>query len=221
MSHDQQDRALAVTKGDLPAQKGSAPSSVTDSVAELKSPLHPHPIDKSPDLPAAQAEVAPVGMATGQNQAVNVTVNNTLSTPPIQFVAGKTSHGLFARLLWFVFIGWWLSAIVIAIGYLFTATLVLLPVGIWLLHRVPQAQTLKDRTREFRQEFKDGVWVVTEGTRQQFPLWQRAIYTLFVGLWAGLLWLGLAWVVSLPLVTLPLSVWMIDRTPAVITLQKH
>lgn len=217
MVQDKQDRAVAKTDEDA-SRDSALRRDAEDRLAERDGQV---PADATAGWPAASVQAAPAGMASGQNQAVNVTVNNTMTAPPVQFVMGKTGHGLFARLLWFVFIGWWLSGLVIAVGYLFCATLILLPVGIWFLHRVPQAQTLKDRTREFQQEFKDGVWTVTEGTRQQHPLWLRAIYTLFVGLWVGLVWLGLAWLVSLPIITLPLSIWMIDRTPAVITLQKH
>lgn len=173
-----------------------------------------------PQQGAADPHPVPTGAAGAVNQAVNVTVNNTIAAPPVQFVAGKHGHGLFARFLWFVFIGWWLSALFIVAGYVFAATLILLPVGIWFLHRVPQAQTLRSRSRAFTQEFRNGVWVVTEGTRQQFPLWARALY-LPVGLVLGLAWLALAWIVSLPVVTLPLSIWMIDRAPTVITLQQH
>jgi hypothetical protein len=42
-----------------------------------------------------------------------------------------------------------------------------------------------------------------------------------VGLVAGFFWLVTAWVISLTIVLLPVSIWMIDRSPAVITLQKH
>lgn len=106
-------------------------------------------------------------------------------------------------------------------GYVLAATIVLLPLGIWFLHRVPQTQTLRDRSRAFTQEFRDGVWVVTEGTSQQIALWKRALYTFPLGLLLGLVWLFLAWLVSLPIITLPLSIWMIDRAPTVITLQRH
>lgn len=220
MAQHERDRRVARTD-EAAARDTALREDAADRLAERDDHLPSDIPDPGIGLPAPHVQAAPAGMATGQSQAVNVTVNNAVTAPPIQFIAGKTGHGLFARLLWFVFIGWWLSGLVIFAGYLFCATLVLMPVGLWFLHRVPQAQTLKDRTREFRQEFKDGVWVVTEGTRQQLPIWQRAIYTLFVGLWVGLVWLGLAWAVSLFIVTLPLSVWMIDRTPAVITLQKH
>jgi uncharacterized membrane protein YccF (DUF307 family) len=137
------------------------------------------------------------------------------------FVAGKTGHGLVTRVLWFIFVGWWLSALFITIGYVLSATLILMPLGIWFLNRVPKAQTLRERSREFTQQFKDGMWVVTEGTKGQFSFLARAVYTVFVGLWVGAVWLSLAWLISLPIVTLPLSIWMIDRAPAVITLQKN
>ena len=42
------------------------------------------------------------------------------------------------RAFWFVLIGWWLSGIVIAIGFILCALIVTLPIGLYLLHRVPR-----------------------------------------------------------------------------------
>jgi uncharacterized membrane protein YccF (DUF307 family) len=49
------------------------------------------------------------------------------------------------RAAWFVFVGWWAGLIAFKVGYLLCITLVGMPLGVWCLHRVPLAMTLKQR----------------------------------------------------------------------------
>ena len=49
----------------------------------------------------------------------------------------KTGPGLLVRALWFVFIGWWLTGIVSAIAWFAMVTIIGLPLGIWLINRIP------------------------------------------------------------------------------------
>ncbi|NLI76809.1 MAG: YccF domain-containing protein [Candidatus Riflebacteria bacterium] len=44
---------------------------------------------------------------------------------------------LLARILWLVLIGWWLSLIWINVAYLFSVTILGLPVGFWMFNRLP------------------------------------------------------------------------------------
>ena len=46
------------------------------------------------------------------------------------------------RVVWFIFIGWELGFFVISIGYLCCITVIGIPLGIWILNRVPLALTL-------------------------------------------------------------------------------
>ena len=151
-----------------------------------------------------------------QQTAVNVNVG----MPVIQFHAAKQGHGFLVRAFWFVCVGWWLSAVTILAGYALVATVILLPLGLWFLHRVPQAQTLRSRTREFKTEVRDGAIVFTEGAIGQVAWYWRLLY-LPVGLVLGALWLVAAWFLGVLVITLPLSIWMVDRAPSVITLQRH
>lgn len=159
------------------------------------------------------------------NLATNTNITNVATTvnvggPNILITTRKQQVPFLLRAIWFCLIGFWLSAIFIFVGYLCCATVVLLPVGFWFLNRVPQAQTLRLRNTEFHATQKDGVTHLTEGHLQQLPWYYRVLY-FPLGLVLGLLWLTLAWIVSLPIITLPLSIWMIDRSPTVISLQRH
>ena len=124
------------------------------------------------------------------------------------------------RALWFVFVGWWLSAVFIVLGYVFMVLLITAPLGFWFLNRVPQAQTLRLRSHDLIITEREGATYVTEMTQSQHPWYLRLLY-LPVGLVLGLVWLWLAWLISLPVITLPVSVYMIDRAPGIITLQRH
>lgn len=125
------------------------------------------------------------------------------------------------RAVWFLLIGWWLSGIVIAVGYVLCALIVTLPLGIYLLHRVPQVQTLRDRSTEFQTQVVNGQIVVREGRPRQVPFLIRAIWFLLAGLWLSSVWLSIAWALSLTIVLLPVSIVMIDRLPAILTLERN
>ena len=52
-------------------------------------------------------------------------------------------HNFLLRALWFVFVGWWLAGIMLAVGYLLCLTIIGLPFGFWLFDAVPWALTLR------------------------------------------------------------------------------
>jgi len=47
----------------------------------------------------------------------------------------------------------------------------------------------------------------------------RAVWFVFVGWWLSFLWIGFAWFLNLTILGLPLGLMMINRVPAVLTLQ--
>jgi len=65
------------------------------------------------------------------------------------------------------------------------------------------------------------VTVLSNEHTAQLPMWQRALYFLFVGSWVGPIWIALAYVVGLGIITLPLTIWMFDRIGGVMTLHRH
>ena len=125
------------------------------------------------------------------------------------------------RALWYVFIGWWLGALVIVLGYLFMLTIIGMPVGFYLFNRVPQALTLRSRTVAYRSETREGVTYVGEGNQPQYPWLLRAVWFVVIGWWLGAVWLTLAWLIGLLIITLPISFLMYNRISGVMTLQRH
>jgi uncharacterized membrane protein YccF (DUF307 family) len=47
------------------------------------------------------------------------------------------------RAVWFVLVGWWLSAVFIVVGYALCLTVILIPVGVMVLNRIPEGMTLR------------------------------------------------------------------------------
>jgi uncharacterized membrane protein YccF (DUF307 family) len=100
----------------------------------------------------------------------------------------QTAHQLpfLLRVIWFFVLGWELAGIWILIAWVFNATLIGLPVGLWMIDRVPQVLTLKSRS---------GSWVVDlkSGRGHYKPTGQlswliRLPYFILVGWWLSLLW---------------------------------
>jgi uncharacterized membrane protein YccF (DUF307 family) len=55
----------------------------------------------------------------------------------------KPQRNLLLRALYFLFIGWWLSAIWMEIAYLACVTLIGIPLGFWMFDKVPALVSLR------------------------------------------------------------------------------
>ena len=122
------------------------------------------------------------------------------------------------RVIWFFVLGWELAGIWILIAWVFNATLIGLPLGLWMIDRIPQVLTLKTRS---------GSWIVDQnsGRSHYKPAGQlswliRLPYFILVGWWLSLLWAAFAWLICATIIGLPIGVLMLHALPAVTTLQK-
>ncbi len=130
------------------------------------------------------------------------------ASPPAQF----DSLMLPLRLLYFALVGWWLGGIVFVLAWLLNLLVVGLPLGLWLLNRLPTLATLRPQSE---------VWSARwESMKAQRPLAVRAAYFLLVGWWLSAVWMGLAYVALLTILGLPLAFWMSGRVGAVTTLYR-
>jgi uncharacterized membrane protein YccF (DUF307 family) len=143
-----------------------------------------------------------------------------MPTHQVVITTQSHKHSLFTRFIWFLVVGWWASGVFIFLGLVGLASVVLAPLGFWFINRVPKVQTLRNRSTHWTSTEHDGVTHVSEQRPEQHPWYLRLLY-LPAGFFLGLVWLSIAWLVSLPVITLPLSIWMIDRAPAIITLEKN
>lgn len=127
---------------------------------------------------------------------------------------------IWVRIVWFIFVGLWLGQIALVIAWICNVTIVLLPLGITLLNKLPQIFTLRMMKKQFTAETASDVIRVRSVSPQQRAFWQRALYFVLVGWWFSLLWLELAWLLGVIIIGLPLSFWMFGRAAIVTTLER-
>jgi uncharacterized membrane protein YccF (DUF307 family) len=50
---------------------------------------------------------------------------------------GGSQHSLVVRALWFLLVGWWASGVWTGIAYVFTVSIIGVPVAVWMYDRLP------------------------------------------------------------------------------------
>lgn len=121
-----------------------------------------------------------------------------------------TQRSLLVRALWFVFVGWWATPVVVNTAWVLNVTVILLPIGIKLINLVPTVLTLAEPRSLSEPASKRG----------QRSLVVRAIYFVFVGWWLSLLWANVASILAITIVGLPIAIWMLNRLPYVTSLYR-
>ena len=105
---------------------------------------------------------------------------------------------LVLRVIWFLVVGWWLTAILSVVAWALNATIIGLPLGLWLINRMPLAATLRPANSQYRVE--NGV---LRPSTEQHPLLLRAIYFVLIGWWLSGLWMLVAYALLLTIVGMP------------------
>ena len=133
----------------------------------------------------------------------------------------KDGPGLLIRALWWLFAGWWLSGFVIGIAWAALITIIGIPLGIWLINRLPTVLTLRPRTQTWTLgEDATGQMVVVKGREQvAWPI--RGLWFVLVGWWASAIWMAVAWLVQLTIIGIPVALLMFNRTPFVASLYRY
>jgi len=67
-----------------------------------------------------------------------------------------TQRSLLVRALWFVFVGWWATPIVVNSAWLLNVTVILLPIGIKLINLVPTVLSLSRSHGRFQNPSRRG-----------------------------------------------------------------
>ncbi len=137
-------------------------------------------------------------------------------------IVHKSGPNLLVRFVWWLLIGWWASGIAVVVAWFALVTIIGIPVGIWLINRLPSILTLRPRTRVWTMgQDAEGRTVIHEGGRTQTSLPIRGLWFVLVGWWASAIWMGLAWLIQLTIVGLPLALIMFNRTPFVASLYHY
>ena len=134
----------------------------------------------------------------------------------------KTGPGLLVRAVWFVFVGWWLTGLVSAFAWACLASIILLPVGIWLVNRIPTVLTLRPRTVDLV-AWTDAQGRVTVGARAipqtSWPI--RGIWFVLVGWWLSAIVMAVGYALVLLVITLPLGLMLYNRVPFAASLYRY
>ena len=133
----------------------------------------------------------------------------------------KSGPGLLVRTVWFVLVGWWLTGIMSAIAWFAMITIIGLPLGIYMINRIPTFITLRPRTYEMTATMVDGQLVVAHSKMPQQPWYIRLVWFLLVGWWASALVMFVGWVLVVLVVALPIGLMLYNRVPFVASLYRY
>jgi len=126
------------------------------------------------------------------------------------------SPNIIIRTVWFILVGWEVTAIWLLIAWLLNSSVIFLPLGLKMISWTPKVLTLKDVQRKQRkvdgelQDIKTG----------QVNILVRGVYFLLIGWWASLAWMVLGYLLCLTVIGLPFGIWMLNRLPEVTTLYR-
>ena len=143
-----------------------------------------------------------------------MTAGTGANTSLVQYAEIKPPN-LVLRIIWFVLVGWWLAGILSVFAWALNATVIGLPLGLWVINRLPFAATLRPPGSLYRV----GEGVLRPGN-EQHPFLLRAIYFLLIGWWLSGLWMAVAYALLLTIVGMPAAFWMYGRVGAVTTLYR-
>ncbi|HSR34729.1 MAG TPA: YccF domain-containing protein [Anaerolineae bacterium] len=135
-------------------------------------------------------------------------------------VVQEAGMPLLLRILYFFLFGWWATGVWINAAWFLNLTIIGLPLGVWMLNRVPQVLTLRP-TKQVLVAYERGeqIQLRSEGIPQH-PWLLRLIYFVLIGWWLSWLWANAGWIISLTIIGLPLGIWMLNRVPAITTLMR-
>jgi uncharacterized membrane protein YccF (DUF307 family) len=118
-----------------------------------------------------------------------------------------SEHGGCMRAIYFVFIGYWLGAVVEMIGQFLLHTIIFLPIGSFILERVPCFLTL----RNYR-------W---RAAKKQIHLGIRILYFVCFGWWIGHIVSVFAHFLKSIIIGLPLAQNLMERRAAFYSLKQY
>ena len=151
---------------------------------------------------------------------VKMTSNDPKTAPSVVIQVQSSETAMPVRIVWFLFIGWWLSALVIAAIWLLALLILTLPLALILINKIPQITTLRKQSTSWSTSIEGDTTVAREVDVEQLEFWKRALYFILIGWWVTLPWLYLAWIMMWTIVLLPVSFLMFSKAATVTTLRR-
>lgn len=140
---------------------------------------------------------------------------------PAGLLEVKTGPHILVRVLWYFLVGWWLTAIAMAVAWLAAVVIVGSPLSFWLVNRIPTFLTLRPRREQYLLVMgADGVTRMQRVATEQSSVLVRIVYFILVGWWLSALWMGISYVLMLTILGIPLGMMMVNRIPVVFSLHR-
>jgi uncharacterized membrane protein YccF (DUF307 family) len=136
-------------------------------------------------------------------------------------VQSSRGPGCLVQSLWFIFIGWWLGALLISVAWLLNVTIIGLPLGMAILNSIPKVLALQSSEKQIRAVSQNGRTIISEADLPQHSFWLRAAFFVLIGWWWSGIWLSIAYVLCATIILLPVGLEMFRLTPAMTTLRKY
>ncbi len=141
-----------------------------------------------------------------------------MSTSVQEFRQGP---GCLVRAVYFILIGWWLTGIWSAVAWGLMASVIGLPIGLWMVNRLPQVLALMPaRMVTVTTTDANGGRTTVIGQVPERPFVVRAVYFVLIGWWLSAIWLGAAYVCAVSIIGLPFALWLYNRVPLAMTLKQ-
>jgi uncharacterized membrane protein YccF (DUF307 family) len=133
----------------------------------------------------------------------------------------KSGPGFLIRAVWFVLVGWWLTGIMSVIAWFAMVSIIGLPLGIYLINRIPTFITLRPRTNKVTATMVGGRVVVERSKLTQQPWYIRFVWFVLVGWWASAAVMAVGWLLVVLILTLPIGLMLYNRVPFVASLYRY
>ena len=129
----------------------------------------------------------------------------------------RTGPSTIVQILWFIVIGWWFSALWTILAGLFSTSILLLPISIIMLNKIPQIVALREPRKSL--VVVGNALMEVKVPQRSFIL--RAIYFFVIGWWLTWIWIAIAWLLCVIIIGMPLGFIMFDLTPTIQTLRRR
>jgi uncharacterized membrane protein YccF (DUF307 family) len=140
---------------------------------------------------------------------------------PTVFIQRSSGPGCIVQSIWFIFIGWWLGALLISLAWLLNITIIGLPLGMAILNGIPKVLALQSSEKKIQAVSRQGTTIISESELPQHNFLLRTVYFVLIGWWWSGIWLSIAYILCATIILLPVGLEMFRLTPAMTTLRKY
>ncbi|MDJ0835441.1 MAG: YccF domain-containing protein [Acidobacteriota bacterium] len=122
---------------------------------------------------------------------------------------------MFARFVYFVFIGWWLGLFISIAGLLLCSTIIGLPLGTMLLNRLPTFVYMLEPGDDCPMGYDH------RHMHEEVPFILRVIWFFVIGWGLGSFLITFGYLATITIIGIPVGIWMLNRVPLAMTLSRH